>query len=255
MDEVDGMMLEDMKQWDPLDLIIFTAIRDYNLMSMVGKHHQPPSPAVKVIMESFHLESLLDYFVERNLICSLPYHNTYHTYCMVLNCYEGGCHEGISQSHLKALLVAALFHDYNHFGGKQPDDVNVAEAIRCLKLALQACPVLTPEEEAVAINTVQITKYPYEGDPLEVTEMIIRDADLMQPYEERADVLLTQYMGLKAEVEISRKTIYTPAEFGEGNHRFLGDRVWHTRWAADKAVRQAWEEKKLTLKNLLTGVR
>jgi len=228
------------------------------------QHHE----LVSYIFRSNGVEDYLDYFNAHNPSSDIPYHNKYHTYCMALNVYEASLYYNLSIEARRALLVAALFHDYDHSGGRKTDDINVAiaannlvDAHKQLVEIYRTQPVsdvgdhfahLTPKELIDAIETLLITKYPYDGPPVTMLQKIIRDADLMQVYEEDADRLRQQFLGLKAEMELTRGP-FTPEQWGDGCRDFNDATVWHTQWAQDKAV--ALDQKACTehLRNLLIG--
>ena len=96
---------------------------------------------------------------------------------------------------------------------------------------------------SIAKQAIEITTYPYEREPVTTTQCIIRDADLMQPYEENDHLLIVQYLGLKAEVEIARNTSFTSYEFADGMKKWQESEVfWHTHWANNKAQKRNWQD-------------
>jgi hypothetical protein len=87
------------------------------------------------VLNNHNLDFYHLYFKKHNLSNSLPYHNEYHTECMVLNCLEGAYYEGVTGSQLRSLLVAALFHDFNHTGGEMEDGYNIHLTVKGLEYA------------------------------------------------------------------------------------------------------------------------
>lgn len=192
------------------------------------------------LIESLNLVAYEFCFRVSNKSTHLPYHNEYHSLCMVLNCFEGAIHEKVSESEMRSLVAAALFHDFNHSGGHTDDSVNIEEALRGLFHAHTAFAAgdlaLSPQEYEDAVAAIRITKYPYEESPVTAIQKIIRDADLMQVYEQSDYRLCKQFRGLKEEVEILHRRSYTIEEWATGCKAFNDAVEWHTDWARAKAA-------------------
>ena len=247
--------LFELKNWDVLtvdqaidsDMKIFKGIKSFNL---AGLHED----GVNSVIERLNLEVFHDCFKAFNTSNNLPYHNSYHSQCMVLNCYEGAYHEKLPLDDTRALVAAALLHDANHSGGKESDEQNIEHAVEfvqiCQRYASALHIGLSEYELSECIDCVKITKYPYENVPASPAQRIIRDADLMQPYEQDQQILLTQYLGLKRELEANGKS-YSKIEFAEGMYEFLNSIAWYTIWATDKAKDRGWDVLKLNLKYIL----
>jgi hypothetical protein len=98
------------------------------------------------------------------------------------------------------LLMAALFHDFNHSMGKEKDDVNVKDAKKGLRK------FITDEKINLDIDfmeeIIDATQYPYVIDTkdLNIHQSIIRDCDLCQIYE--YDWLKQNIFGLSVEMKI-----------------------------------------------------
>jgi len=75
------------------------------------------------------------------------------------------------------LLIAAIFHDFNHTGGRlKNDSENVDRAI-------EAFEKFTSENNSSNIrikNIIRATEFPFKNDELDILQKIIRDADVMQ---------------------------------------------------------------------------
>jgi hypothetical protein len=148
---------------------------------------------------------------------------------------------------LRAISVGAILHDYDHSGGLVTDDINVKLARKMLLLAQETCPLefrLSDAELELADACIAITKYPYDRDPEIELEMIIRDADLMQIYEEDVSKLRRQYLGLKSEIELARGVTFTNEEYAAGQVDWLKTNVhWYSAWAIEKAEVLDWNER------------
>lgn len=245
-----GVDTSDFTPEEQLDLGIFKNIKSYSLMRMGGA-------GVEALMARFGLRAFWEYFNLFNPSHDAPYHNKYHSYCMVLNCFEGAYHERLRapdhNSDLRALLIGGLFHDFDHSAGEYPDEVNIGRAVRGLQLAQKYAGRmgLTEGELKLAESLIRITKYPFEVVPVELTERIIRDSDLMQLYEEREDQLLRQFQGLKQEMELRLGKKFTTQEYADLGDKFTAQVTWYTIWATEKIWIRNWENQRARLRKLL----
>ena len=115
-----------------------------------------------------------------------PYHNFRHTLHVVWLCHKACQYykEQLAPRQMRNLLIAALFHDFDHpghshRGEEDPDRLNIDIAIASLRRHIMPIdrPCL-PEIEAL----IEATHYPYKitSDALDLLGNIIRDADLAQ---------------------------------------------------------------------------
>lgn len=223
--------------------------------------------ALRAIATQLGLLELLGYFFKWNE-STAEYHNNYHATCVALNCYEGACYEGLSESQTKTTVLAGIFHDFNHSGGTLTDDKNIEravfglsnayteEVIRGLGIAstLPKNQYLTENEFTETIQTLVVTKYPYEKTPTTKMQQIIRDADLMQPYEDNPVTLKLQYVGLHTEIERAFPMKFTAEEFAAGQLAWLDDHVvWYSSWAKEKAKVRNWNAVKQRLFDTING--
>lgn len=116
----------------------------------------------------------------------LLYHGLTHTNRVFWLCYQGGMwyreKDQITPRSLRNLLIAALFHDFNH-GSKMGDDrVEINRAVAALRA------YVFPFDQAELPNIERIiraTMFPHAGlgySP-SIDELIIRDADISQALE------------------------------------------------------------------------
>lgn len=223
-----------------MELAIYHATKEYKLADL-------GLPALQVIAERLQLELLLEVFLRDNKT-KAEYHNNYHSICVALNCYEGAVHEQLSESTMRYLVAAALFHDFNHSGGIFQDEQNIDIAIFGLVKACRQQNIMSDSDLEQAIFTLRVTKYPYDRVPVTMSEMIIRDADLMQAYDSNLVKLKEQYVGLKTEIERMQGITFTNEEFAAGQQAWFRENVkWQTTWAANKASIRDWERTKQQL--------
>lgn len=179
------------------------------------------------------IEKYWEYVKRNNPANDKPYHNLWHTSCVVHYCNEIAEDEEIDSLSKKRLLLAAMFHDFGHHS--KDDFRNVTVAKEMFKIAVY---ILEPEEygslELISrINEVcdiiDATKYPYSvpEDKLTLSQKIIRDADLLQWTE--ATITEHTFAGLAKEMEIPLN-MFLPK-----NKQFILNIKYHTDWANHRA--------------------
>lgn len=113
--------------------------------------------------------------------CNCPYHNFRHMFHVLWLCYDACLfyQEQLTPRQKRNLLVAALFHDFNHSGMAGDDDLNIERAIRAFERHL-----VTEDVEATPdiVELIKATQYPYTvpTNQLSLSGKIIRDADISQ---------------------------------------------------------------------------
>ena len=110
-----------------------------------------------------------------------PYHNFRHLYHVMWLCYSACLFYGkyFSARKMRNLLIAAMFHDFDHTGVAGPDSVNIERAVAALRK------YILPEDWdhlAEIENLIQLTQFPYEipSDKVNLPARILRDADVSQ---------------------------------------------------------------------------
>lgn len=158
-----------------------------------------------------------------------PYHNFEHTMSVARFCYILGLEESdLDKEELEVLLIAAVFHDYNHLAGKQKSDgQNIERALEGLDTFSKERP--TPNLQN-ARKIIQATEYPYvveidkiEDSFIKLASEIIRDADMMQIYSTPYQLMIINL--LMGELGMSHEDALN------GELRFLEGLVWHTETA------------------------
>lgn len=234
------------------DTRLFKAIKDFDL-AREGKW------AVEAVIDLFRLTPYYEFFTEFNPSANLPYHNEYHSFCMFLNCYEAAYYAKMSRAEIRGLCLGALFHDFNHSGGTEPDTKNIARALKGLndahKFAESMLMEVSPEELEIAVSSIKDTEYPYRSEPKTIYGCILRDADLMQPYETDLMVLASQYVGLHAEIQVTRRSFIPMEDFAKGIDQFLKSVQWNTAWGQRKAAVRSWDMVRSNLVDILNHVK
>lgn len=241
--EFERMTSLDLEAIASRDLKFKQALEELRLMNHQG--------ALQELLVMFDLQALYDHFLSFNTALQAPYHNHYHAGCMIINCYEGAYHEGLSEAETRQLLIAAMFHDFDHTAGRQSDAVNVKLAGMAVSM-LPSMGLLSPEDSEVVRSIIEITRYPFDQEPKTPQERIIRDADLMQLYENDGERVRDQYLGLMREVSVRLEKQLTLREFIEGQGKFFKEQVvWYTEWSQRKARELDFEHRAAHLPVLL----
>lgn len=152
----------------------------------------------------------------------LQYHNYRHTMHVLYQCYDGAHwhREDLNKSLIRCLLIAAIFHDFNHSGTPGHDDLKVQIAIRELEKYILATDMPQIETIKRLINT---TEYPNKSSADDLLEGIIRDADASQAL--CGSWIQQVIFGLSSEWRCDRLQVFKMQE------KFLGSIKWNTDWA------------------------
>ena len=170
-----------------------------------------------------------------------PYHNFRHMLHVLWLCHQACCYyrDKITARQMRNLLIAALFHDFDHPGHPHPgeddpDQINIPIAIAGLRRHIMPAdrPFL-PEIEAL----IEATHYPYKtgSDKLDLLGQIIRDADLAQAL---SPAWIQQVViGLAQEWEVQ------PLDVLRAQGAFLAALPFYTRWARQLFPRELIQAK------------
>ncbi len=172
--------------------------------------------------EGLYLGDLIHYFRVAFFApnCNNPYHNFRHTSHVLVFAYEGGCYENLSKTDLRALLIAALFHDYGHSGvmGNDPAQIKVALEGLHKNILPQDVDSLSKIE-----SFIKATMWPHdESVSMLPGARILRDADMAQSV---SDVWIQQNIfGLAQEFGI------TPLQQLKNQKSFLLNLKLYSMW-------------------------
>lgn len=145
-----------------------------------------------------------------NTATLLPYHNLDHCLTVTKWCGRLAGMLRLPEHETKALLLAAIFHDFNHSGGTEEDSVNIERAVDGLTRFCEIHRVSDAMRE-FAVDCIRVTEFPFVRTPVNVAQGIIRDADLLQSIEPNYEEVLVG--GLRKELEIKFKRKITRAQF------------------------------------------
>lgn len=161
-----------------------------------------------------------------------PYHNLRHMLHVTWLCYQAAEYyrDRLTPRQARNLLIAALFHDFDHPGhphpeADDPDGINIGLAIAGLRrhLVPEDQPFLTAIE-----GLIEATHFPYTvgGDALDVSGQIIRDADLAQ--------VLSPAWIQQVVVGLARERRVEPLEILRQQPVFLANLSFNTQWARER---------------------
>ena len=191
-------------------------IRQYNLQF---------SGEIKALLEPFDLSTEFEWFLKSNGSNNLPYHNLYHTLSVVKNSYNGAEFYNLPYDSTRNLLIAALFHDFDHTGGHKDDDTNISKAL----LGLGNCFGHGNPDLQAPQRHILCTRFPFIRKPVCIEQKILRDADIIQGLLPFGYEMVIQ--GLRQEIEIARKCAITEQEMLKGQIAFLSNIELFTDWA------------------------
>ena len=167
-----------------------------------------------------------------------PYHNFRHMFHVMWLCYQACIFYAstLSRREMRDLIIAAMFHDFDHSGMMGSDDLNIERAVRGFEK------YIAREDQAHAeniISLIHVTEYPYQiaSKNLSLCGQIIRDADLSQAL---SPAWIQQVIfGLAAEWQKK------PIEVLKDQGAFHKNLKLHTEWAR-QMFSQADVDRKIT---------
>jgi 3'5'-cyclic nucleotide phosphodiesterase len=161
-----------------------------------------------------------------------PYHNLRHMLHVTWLCYQATefYRDRLTPRQIRNLLIAALFHDFDHPGhphpgADDPDGINIARAIAALRRHIAVEDRLfLPAIEAL----IEATHYPYAVavEQLDLSAKIIRDADLAQAL---SPIWIQQVV-----IGLARERRVSPLEILKTQPAFLAALSFNTEWARER---------------------
>lgn len=179
------------------------------------------------------------FFHSRNLYH--PYHNFRHMMHVFWLCYQACVYykDELTPRQMRNLLIASLFHDFDHSGLFGDDDLNILRAIRGLeKHLLEKDKTDLPDISYL----IKVTEYPYtiSSEGMELRGLIIRDADLSQSL----NPAWLQQVVLGLAKEWQKQPIEVLAMQGPFHRSFKFHTEWSQKLFPQEAVNEKIEEAK-----------
>ncbi len=152
------------------------------------------------------------------------YHNFRHIFHVAYMSHEAArfYSDQLTKQEARTLIIAALFHDFDHPGMRGDDDLNIIRAVRRMREHL--LPEDAPYADEIE-SLIKATQYPYviEEKDLSLSARALRDADVSQTF----SVAWVQQViyGLAAEWGMSATEVLQLQE------PFLRSLKFHSSWA------------------------
>lgn len=176
----------------------------------------------KICKENPVLKSALSYVILNNTGNTNPYHSFEHLSNVFLYCKEGAEYHELPEKETLHLLLAALFHDFNHSGGELKDNANIANAKMGVSEWYKNSDVALDVEYINSL--IDITEFPYtiQSNALNLPQQILRDADMGSIFTD--NWFQTIMLGLSAETKTGLEA------FLEQQKNFMSNLKGNTPW-------------------------
>lgn len=178
---------------------------------------------LEIVNKYDYLKDAFKYVVLNNKSNGAPYHNLNHLLTVTKAVYDGMQLEGlVKDKKLKEMLVAAMFHDFNHSTGKKTDDKNIIDAKKGIKEFAESQKL---ELDLDFIGKVlDATQYPYVIDKkdLDIYQAVIRDADMAQTMQ--YNWIHQCVFGLSQELKVNF------VDFVQSQKKFIANVEFNTTW-------------------------
>lgn len=175
------------------------------------------------------LRSAWNYVQQNNFSDVLPYHNNTHILTVVKWCGRILGAKDLSSDLNRALLLAALFHDFRHSGGSRSDADNIQVAIAGMRDFYNKHVKVHPYMLDLAERCILVTEYPFIHEPTSPIQRIIRDADILQSFEPNYKEMLLE--GLRYELVRSSGQKMSRRQYVEKTVEFMESVTFYTEEA------------------------
>ncbi len=184
------------------------------------------------ILDVHNLAWVWKFVEENNTGRDNTYHNNAHMMSVARGCWEFynvERHRSVTyiENALEVLLVAAMLHDFDHTGGVEDDEINIARAIAGVeRIAGSLDKQFFDGFSNLVISTIKVTQYPFVHSPTTMPQRIIRDVDGMQSYEPNGLELIME--GLRSEMVGRLGYLPTYTMMYKGQIKFLATMELYT---------------------------
>lgn len=172
--------------------------------------------------------------LETNPSRDVPYHNNVHmltVWQIVQDLWDSEKEDvglGDPDWSLVVLMFASLLHDYDHSAGKDSDHYNVLRAREYVESLIARHGYSLPRKVVVAIDeAIACTVYPFEVEPKNKLEMVLRDADALYASVSMDPKVVMEH--LRAEIMVAAKRDITYGEMLAGQLEFMSDVKFFTK--------------------------
>lgn len=167
----------------------------------------------KCIAITLGMQDVFEYVRINNPTQNLPYHGNFHQFLVAVTAFQ--LYPLIEPKYARNIFAAALFHDFNHSGGKESDAENIERAVAGWKTAFGDDQRFN---QTTVVGLIRATLYPWEGEPT-LFQGILRDADILASMDMAG--VLEPINGLPQELQHKLGKVLTPKEMMKGQRSFL----------------------------------
>lgn len=142
---------------------------------------------ITYLQENILFSRAFKYILQFNKGGYNPYHSNFHLIDVFTTCMEiANTYDTLTEKDRIELGLAALFHDFNHSGGKFSRDsdnitlaiVGLTEFIEWNKHDVKDLGI----DEFIIEELINVTEYPHKKDAETLKQRILRDSDMIQCY-------------------------------------------------------------------------
>lgn len=204
---------------DDVEIIIDESTANYSVRYRKSKSIPPRSRHA--------IEEFVDALVENNNPSNkVPYHNLSHL--VMVDALAQRLLVNPTESDRIITYLAAMFHDFGHTAGHQPDHVNIE--ISCCYLDLQRVSLrelgVTDAEVDAAIDAIKCTQFPFVMEPRTPIECALRDADsLYATISDNPKIILDD---LRKEIEVATGKQLSYRDMYESQKAFCNNAKFYT---------------------------
>lgn len=178
-------------------------------------------------LSRFKLNGLYNYVMETNPSHNLPYHNNTHLKRVCEFVINSCKYYKISTDDTKIMIISSLFHDYNHSGSSENDDINIKNAIVGIKEYNKiSIDRINDDEMEKICSIITSTRYPSITQPNDLLDMIIRDADILQGF------FVDNYIE-DTVLKIAEENKIPKSVMLDKQPEFLNSKKFYTKWATE----------------------
>ena len=236
----------------PTEDIILSLEVQVNLLAKRGQLVGHPE-YLELVLRALGLFEVQAYMERLNPSSRAPYHGFIHESAVVVAVFEAAFFHDLSFADTRNLVIAASFHDYNHWGDLDRteithDSANIAAALTglrnfCSKHQELNIDLLTVEP------LIKSTEFPHKTPPRDLLEAILRDADYSMPMLSD-ELALELFKGLYKELKANLNPM-SYADFTAAVIPFYEAAPPHTSWGSSSRLKWHFNDRVNRIATLL----
>lgn len=180
---------------------------------------------LKEYLKTFPLpDNYIEYITKpENNPAQHSYHNAHHCHTVAVNTILAADYYKLADLDKLELIIAAIFHDWNHSGGELSETENIEQAIIGYNTSVNIFRIKNLNHHNI-IKLIRATQYP-RYPAFELKEQIIQDADLLQYLHNDRLTWIEAYNNEQHENK-------TPENVAD----FIASQKFNTQWGKEKAA-------------------